>query len=228
MKPYIVAITGASGIVYGVRLLQVLAEQKMPVELVMSDTARIVAKEELGIELAGVKSGREICEMFGIAVRHLRGVHEGVPEEGTMDISEVDGVRLHDFKDFTAPIASGSYPTEAMVVVPCSMGTLGAIASGLSQNLIHRAADCTLKENRKLVLVPRETPLSAIHLENMLKLARLGVRIVPAMPAFYSGQKEIRELVDFVVGKTLDQLGIPHTLYPRWVGSFSKNVPGHA
>ena len=207
MKPYIVAITGASGFVYGVRLLQVLAEQKVPVELVMSDTARIVAKEELGIDLSGIKSGREVCEVLGL--------------NGT-------GIHFHDFKDFTAPIASGSYPVEAMIVIPCSMGTLGAIASGLSQNLIHRAADCTLKEGRKLVLVPRETPLSAIHLENMLKLARLGVRIVPAMPAFYSRQKEIRELVDFVVGKTIDQLGIPHALYPRWVGSFPKNIPGHA
>jgi 4-hydroxy-3-polyprenylbenzoate decarboxylase len=114
------------------------------------------------------------------------------------------------------------------------MGTLGAIASGLSQNLIHRAADCTIKEGRKLILVPRETPLSAIHLENMLKLSRLGVRIVPAMPAFYSGPpvkqdgarpfsrgglQSVQELIDFMVGKVMDQMGIPHALYPRWVGS---------
>jgi len=207
VKPYIVAITGASGILYGVRLLQTLAAQKIPVEFVISDTARIVAKEELGIDLSGIRNGREICERLG---------------------SDATTIHFHDFKDFSAPIASGSYPTEGMVVVPCSMGTLGAISSGLSQNLIHRAADCMIKEGRKLVLVPRETPLSAIHLENMLKLARLGVRIVPAMPAFYSGQKEIRELVDFVVGKILDQLGILHALYPRWVGSVSKDVPGHA
>ena len=186
MKPYIVAITGASGVIYGVRLVQVLAEQSIPVELVISDTATIVAREEMGIDLAGA-----------------------VPQKS---------VHLHDFKDFTAPIASGSYPVEGMVVIPCSMGTLGAIASGLSQNLIHRAADCTIKEGRKLVLVPRETPLSAIHLENMLKLSRLGVRIVPAMPAFYSGQQSVREIVDFMVGKVLDQMGISHTLFPRWVG----------
>ena len=105
-----------------------------------------------------------------------------------------------------------------MVIMPCSMGTLGAIASGVSQNLVHRAADCTLKEGRKLVLVPRETPLNAIHLENMLKLSRLGVSMVPAMPAFYSGAQSLGEMVDFMVGKVLDQLGIAHALYPRWIG----------
>lgn len=184
MKPYVVAITGASGVIYGVRLVEVLAEQRIPVELVVSDTAKIVMKEELGSE---IDLGKE-------------------------------GVSVHDFRDFTAPIASGSYPTAGMVIIPCSMGTLGAIASGLSQNLIHRAADCTIKEGRKLILVPRETPLSAIHLENMLKLARLGVKIVPPMPAFYSAQEKISDLVDFVVGKVLDQMGVPHALYPRWVG----------
>jgi len=186
LKPYIVAMTGASGAIYGVRLLEVLAEQKIPVELVISDTAKIVMKEEMGSEAKFPEASGLLC--------------------------------IHDFHDFTASIASGSYPTEGMVVIPCSMGTLGAIASGLSQNLIHRAADCTIKEGRKLILVPREMPLSAIHLENMLKLSRLGVRIVPPMPAFYAGQKSIQDLVDFVVGKILDQMGIPHMLYPRWVG----------
>ncbi|MFH0985757.1 MAG: flavin prenyltransferase UbiX [Candidatus Omnitrophota bacterium] len=217
MKPYIVAITGASGVLYGVRLVQVLRELAIPVELVISDTARIVAREEMGLELGGQTPFSKVEKV----------------EKGSDPF-----IHVHDFKDFTAPIASGSYPVEGMVVIPCSMGTLGAIASGLSQNLIHRAADCTIKEGRKLVLVPRETPLSAIHLENMLKLSRLGVRIVPAMPAFYSGlrrlepqvlasvpgaqgpgQQTIQELVDFLVGKVLDQFGISHALYPRWVGS---------
>jgi len=106
-----------------------------------------------------------------------------------------------------------------MIVAPCSMGTLGALASGMSMNLIHRAADCVIKEGRKLVLVPRETPLSAIHLENMLKLSRLGVRIVPAMPGFYAQAQSLIDIVDFMVGKILDQFEIPHTLYPRWTGS---------
>ena len=187
MKPYSVAITGASGVIYGLRLVEVLVDRKVPVELVVSDTARIVMKEEMGSEAR-------------------------LPEASRL-------VRIHDFHDFTAPIASGSYPIEGMVIVPCSMGTLGAVASGLSQNLIHRAADCAIKEGRKLILVPREMPLSAIHLENMLKLARLGVKIVPPMPAFYTSQENISDLVDFVVGKVLDQMDIPHALYPRWVGS---------
>lgn len=192
MKPYIVAMTGASGSVYGLRLVQALGEAGVSVEFVISDTAKIVMREELGSEAKFPEASRLL--------------------------------RVHDFRDFSAPIASGSYPVEGMVIIPCSMGTLGAIASGLSQNLIHRAADCTIKEDRKLILVPRETPLSAIHLENMLKLSRLGVRIVPAMPAFYSGQQSIQELVDFMVGKVLDQMGVPHALYPRWVGSMKQGL----
>lgn len=191
MKSFIVAITGASGVIYGIRLLEALTEQKISVELVISDTAKIVMKEELGGQ----------APFF-------------IEKKGPDPF-----ISMHDFHDFTAPIASGSYPAEGMVIVPCSMGTLGAIASGLSQNLIHRAADCTIKEGRKLILVPREMPLSAIHLENMLKLSRLGVKIVPPMPAFYSGQQKISDLVDFVVGKILDQMGVQHMLYPRWIGS---------
>lgn len=211
MKPYIVAITGASGVVYGLRLLEVLGEQKVPVELVISDTARVVMKEEL--RDCPLPAGRQavfegLSPLFDKGDRHPLRNAQGEPVP----------ITLHGFHDFTAPIASGSYPVEGMVIIPCSMGTLGAVASGLSQNLIHRAADCTIKEGRKLILVPRETPLSAIHLENMLKLSRLGVRIVPAMPAFYSGQQSVRELIDFLVGKVLDQMGIPHALYPRWVG----------
>ncbi len=199
MNPWIVAITGASGVQYGVRLVQILSEQKIPVHLVISENARTVIHEELGITLKSLTRLEKMVELFG----------EGI--QGT--------AQVFSSKDFTAPIASGSYPVSGMVVVPCSMGTLGAIASGLSQNLIHRAADCVLKEGRRLVLVPRETPLSAIHLENMLKLSKLGVRMVPAMPGFYSGVKTVEELIDFMVGKILDQMEIPHVLFPRWTGS---------
>jgi 4-hydroxy-3-polyprenylbenzoate decarboxylase len=171
-------------------------------------------KEELGIDDSQMSSPNALIGDLG----------NGFPLK-TCGNDKKETIHLHNFHDFTAPIASGSYPTEGMVVIPCSMGTLGAIASGLSQNLIHRAADCTIKEGRKLILVPRETPLSAIHLENMLKLARLGVRIVPAMPAFYSGQQSVQELIDFMVGKTLDQMGIPHALYPRWVGNLKNPHP---
>lgn len=207
MKPYIVAMTGASGAVYGVRLVRALSEAGVPVELVISDTAKIVLKEELGLDDSQMSSPNAL----------IGDLKNGFPPQ-TCGNDRKGNIHLHEFHDFTAPIASGSYPTEGMVVIPCSMGTLGAIASGLSQNLIHRAADCTIKEGRKLILVPRETPLSAIHLENMLKLSKLGVRIVPAMPAFYSGQQTVQELVDFMAGKVLDQMGIPHALYPRWIG----------
>lgn len=124
--------------------------------------------------------------------------------------------RLYDVNDFTAPFASGSFPCEGMVVVPCTMGTLGAIASGISQNLIHRAADVCLKERRRLILVPRETPLNQIHLENMLRLSRAGAIIVPAMPGFYHRPQSVAELVRFVVARILEQLGIPQDLLEPW------------
>lgn len=199
MKPVVVAFTGASGIVYGLRTVQVLTAQGYPVELIVSEAARLVLREETQHPAGAYTRTEDFKNIF--------------PEES------LKLLKVHSPKDFTASIASGSYPTSGMIVTPCSMGTLGAIASGLSQNLIHRAADCTIKEGRRLVLVPRETPLSAIHLENMLKLARLGVRIVPAMPAFYSGANGLDEMIDFMVGKTLDQLDVQHALYPRWTGS---------
>jgi len=198
MRPTIVAMTGASGAAYGVRVVQALAEAGKNVALVISEAARLVIREELGIQPASYSKPEALEVIFGPTVR------------GRLEV--------YSPKDFTAPIASGSYPTEAMVIVPCSMGTLGALASGLSQNLIHRAADCVLKEGRRLVIVPRETPLHAGHLENMLKLARLGARLVPAMPGFYAGVKTVDDLVDFMTGKILDQLEVAHSLYPRWTG----------
>jgi flavin prenyltransferase len=204
MKPYVVAITGASGVIYGVRLVQALTAMGQKVELIISDSGRLVIREEMGLALRSLTQTEDLLPLFGESIRGL--------------------LTAHSHKDFSAPVASGSYPTEGMVIIPCSMGTLGAIAGGISQNLVHRAADCMLKENRKLVIVPRETPLNAIHLENMLKLARIGARIVPAMPAFYSGAQDLNEIVDFMVGKVLDQLEISHTLYPRWTGITKKEV----
>lgn len=199
MKSVIVALTGASGICYGFRTAESLTALGHPVHLIVSESARLVIREETSFGSKSFTRPEDFKEIFSEKALSL--------------------IQVHNPKDFTAPVASGSYPVAGMIVTPCSMGTLGAIASGLSQNLIHRAADCVIKEGRRLVLVPRETPLSAIHLENMLKLARLGVRIVPAMPGFYSGAQTVEDMVDFVVGKTLDQLDIAHTLYPRWVGS---------
>lgn len=205
MKPYIVAMTGASGVAYGARLVQVLTEMNYPVEVVISDAAKLVIREEMGLTLKSFTRAEDLAPLFGEKTKGL--------------------VTAHAAKDFTAAIASGSYPVSGMVIVPCSMGTLAAVAHGLSQNLIHRAADCVIKEGRRLILVPRETPLSAIHLENMLKLARLGVRIVPAMPGFYSGVQNLNEVIDFMVGKILDQMDIPHALYPRWTGTLAPQNP---
>ena len=205
-KPWIIGMTGASGVVYGVRLVQALLDLDFPVALVISDSARLVLKEEMGF------------------TPHLRQASDLETIFGDRAAKQIE---LFSPKDFSAPIASGSYPTAGMVVIPCSMGSLGAIAGGLSGTLIHRAADCMIKEGRKLVLVPRETPFSAIHLENMLKLSRIGVKIVPAMPGFYAGAKRIEDLVDFMVGKVLDQLEISHCLYPRWVG-LTKNESKHS
>jgi len=198
MKPYIVAVTGASGVIYGIRLVQALIDMERDVALVVSEQARVVLQEEMGIASQDIVHPENLHRIFGSSASRY--------------------ITLYSPKDFTAPIASGSYPVEGMAVIPCTMGTLGAIACGTSQNLIHRAADCAIKEGRKLVLVPRETPLNSIHLENMLKLSRLGVSMVAAMPAFYSGEKSVEDMVNFMVGKVLDQLGIVHALYPRWTG----------
>lgn len=197
-RPWVVGITGASGVCYGVRLTRFLLSAGRPVILIVSEAARLVIREELGISLRGFSSKEDFVDLIG---------GDGL-----------DLLEIYSPRDFSAPVASGSYPTEGMVVIPCSAGTLGAIASGVSQHLIHRAADCTLKEGRPLILVPRETPLHAIHLENMLKLARLGVRIVPPIPGFYSGAQDLDGMVDFVIGKVLDQMNVPHALYARWTG----------
>jgi 4-hydroxy-3-polyprenylbenzoate decarboxylase len=174
----LVAITGASGTVYGVRLLEVLRKLGVETSCVVSDAARKLIKHEVG---------------------------------------EANILRdCYSEDDLEAPFSSGSYGLDAMVIVPCSMKTLSAIANGYSSSLITRSADVLIKENRKLILVPRETPLNAIHLENMLKLARLGVTILPAMPAYYHKPEKVSDLVDFIVGKILDSLGIENSLYKRW------------
>lgn len=198
MKPYVVGITGASGAIYGIRFVQVLAGLGQEVALVVSDAARLVIQEELGVTLASLTEKESFRAFFEPRV--------------------LERISLYSNKDFTTPIASGSYPTQGMVIIPCSAGTLGHVASGAVTNLIHRAAECALKEGRRLVVVPRETPLSAIQLENLLKLARAGAKVLPASPAFYSGAETIQDLVDFVVGKVLDSLEIPHAVYPRWTG----------
>ncbi|WMJ07406.1 flavin prenyltransferase UbiX [Nitrosomonas sp. sh817] len=191
------AFTGASGMPYGIRLLEVLLQQGKQVYLLYSKVAQIVAQQEM--ELALPSSAKE-TEAF------LRSRY-GVTNEQ---------LRVFGREEWFAPVASGSNPADAMVICPCTMGTLAAVAAGLSQNLIERSADVMLKENRPLIIVPRETPFSPIHLENMLKLARSGAVILPANPGFYHHPQTVQDLVDFVVARVLDHLHVNHDLMPRW------------
>ena len=191
------AFTGASGMPYGMRLLECLLEADVSVYLLVSSAAQIVAKQELDLTLPGRASELEALLTAQYAAR---------PGQ----------LRVFGREEWFAPVASGSNPADAMVVCPCTMGTLAAIAQGMSDNLIERAADVSIKEQRKLILVPRETPYSAIHLENMLKLARLGVVILPPNPGFYHHPQSIEDMVNFVVARILDQLHIPHQLMARW------------
>ena len=197
---FTVAITGASGSIYAQRTLVHLAASGVVerINLIMSEAARTVARVELGVDLAPSDRGG-INQWLGLS-EDLRLVH------------------LHRLDNVAARPASGSHPQEGMVIVPCSMGTLGAIASGAGTNLIHRAADVTLKESRRLVLVPRETPYNAIHLENMLRLSRAGVHIIPASPGFYHRPQTIEALVDHLVFRILDHLGVPHSRSTQWQG----------
>jgi 4-hydroxy-3-polyprenylbenzoate decarboxylase len=198
MKRHIaVAITGASGAVYGIRLIQELLAAGFRLSVLISSSGFTVLKEELGLDWCGDEEPVN---------RHLRAHFNAKPEN----------LVYYAENNFFSPLASGSAAPDAMVVAPCSMGTLARIAAGLSGNLLERAADVMLKEGRPLLLLPRETPLSAIHLENMLKLSRLGVRIIPPMPGFYGHPQTINDIVDFVVGKVLDQLGIEGNLFKRW------------
>jgi len=191
------ALSGASGMAYGLRLLECLIQAQLQVYLLVSQAAHIVAKQELGVTLPARASDLEKQLSMGMGAR--------------------DGqLRVFGREDWNAPVASGSNPADAMVVCPCSMGTLAAIAHGLSDNLIERAADVMLKENRKLILVPRETPFSTLHLENMLTLSRMNAVILPANPGFYHRPQSIEGVVDFIVARILDQLGIGHTLMARW------------
>jgi 4-hydroxy-3-polyprenylbenzoate decarboxylase len=194
-KRYIVALSGASGAVYGRRMLEVLASTGQEIHFTLSEAARQVIRHELSIDL-----------------EHAR------PEEIKRALVGAAGHRLHyhDVRNLGAPISSGSFVTAGMAIVPCSMGTIGRIASGVSMNLIDRAADVCLKERRRLIVVPRETPLSEIHLENMLRLTRAGAIVLPASPGFYSGVECVERLVDFVVGRALDHWGIEHDLTRRY------------
>lgn len=198
-KQLTLAMTGASGAAYGLRLMQRLALAGVRLHVLISEAARVVLDQEQDLLLPG-----EPEEQGLVLARHL-----GLNEEG---------IRCYALDDWFAPCASGSAGIRDMVVIPCSMGTLARIATGTSDNLIERAADVVLKERGRLVLVPRETPLSSIHLEHMLTLSRLGVHMIPAMPGFYHRPESIDELVDFVVDRVIDHLGLHDEGIRRWGG----------
>ena len=197
-KTVCLALTGASGMPYGLRLLECLLAAGCRVQLLYSQAAQIVARQEMDFELPS----RPADARTALLARF------------TLDRPE--NLLVYGREEWFAPVASGSNPPDAMIVCPCSMGTLAGIAQGLSDNLIERAADVVLKEGRKLVLVPRETPFSAIHLENMLRLNRAGAVILPPSPGFYHHPKSVQDIVDFVVARVLDQVGVSHTLMARW------------
>ena len=191
------ALSGASGMAYGLRLLECLLAADLDVNLLVSQAAHLVAKQELGVALPA-----RACDL----------------ENQLADSLDTrDGqLRVFGREDWNAPVASGSNPADAMVVCPCSMGTLAAIAHGMSDNLIERAADVMLKEQKQLILVPREAPFSTLHLENMLKLSRMNAVILPANPGFYHRPQSVEDIIDFIVARILDQLGIEHALMARW------------
>ncbi|MGM0564414.1 MAG: flavin prenyltransferase UbiX [Pseudomonadota bacterium] len=196
-KTISLAFTGASGAQYGLRLLEELLRQGHRVYLMMSKPAQVVIGMDTDLKLPG--RPREIQRFF----------------ESRYDC-QPGQLSVFDKEEWTAPVASGTGAADAMVICPCTSGTLGAIAAGISDNLIHRAADVALKERKPLLVVLRETPYSAIHLENMLKLTHAGATIMPSNPGFYTRPQSIDDLVDFMVGKILDQLGLEHDLVPRW------------
>jgi flavin prenyltransferase len=198
-RTFAVAITGASGAIYAMRTMAALLEKNCHLEVVISDYGKRLLHDELG-DKASVNRLREyLVETYGDAAK-----------QGTFD--------LLSNKDLGAAIASGSHDCEAMVIVPCSMKTLAGVAHGLSRNLVERAADVMLKEKRRLVIVPREAPMSLPQLKNMVLCAEAGAMILPAMPAFYQMPKTLDDLADFMAGKILAALGISHDLYPKWNG----------
>jgi len=194
--PMIVAMTGASGSIYGLKLVRSLVEANIPVIFMISPAARLVFEKELDLELPAQESDEFLQSLF------------------TDEIAK--HVELVRYRDIAASVASGSYKTRGMIICPASMNTLAEVANGIASNLISRSADVTIKEGRKLMIAPREMPFSSIHLENMLKLSKAGVCVMPPNPGFYHKPKKIDDLVDFVVGKMLDYFDVDHKLYKRW------------
>ena len=197
VQTVIIAMTGASGAAYTLRLLECCLEAKIQIQFITSQPGQVVLGMETDLKLTGApqKMRQQLADYFN---------------------SDPSLISVFAKDQWTAPVASGSSVADAMVVCPCTMGSLASIAAGTGENLIHRAADVVIKEQKKLILVPRETPFSSIHLENMLKLSNLGVVILPPNPGFYHGVTRVSDLVDFIVSRILDHLGIDNNISPRW------------
>jgi flavin prenyltransferase len=198
-RTFAVAITGASGAIYAMRTMAALLERECRLEVVVSDYGKRLLHDELGEKASVARLRDYLVETYG-------------------ESASKGSFTLLSNKDLGATLASGSHDCDAMVIVPCSMKTLAGVAHGLSRNLIERAADVMLKEKRRLVIVPRETPMSLPQLKNMVRCAEAGAMILPAMPAFYQMPKTLADLADFMAGKILSALGFRHDLYPRWDG----------
>lgn len=196
-KRITLAITGASGVQYALRLLQCLLQADYQVMVLVSRAAQVVINTETDLKLPGTPSEQE---------QYLSKLYSAEPDQ----------IKVFGREQWMTPVASGSGAPSQMIVCPCSTGSLSAIATGASNNLIERAADVALKERRQLILVPREAPYSEIHLEHMLKLTRMGAVVIPASPGFYNRPESVEDLIDFVVARILNQLGIEQTLMPRW------------
>lgn len=223
-RQFVVALTGASGAVYAVRLIEVLTAAGCDVHLTISSAGAMLLKQELGLNLdlehfdaaALLLGGAPKSDPKLQQIRALAGISSDASNVLSFSSGEPGEIYYYRADDLAARIASGSFRTQGMIVCPCSTGTLTTIASGASRNLIHRAAEVHLKERRKLILVPRETPLSLIHLDAMRRATEAGALILPAMPAFYHGVTTLQDLVDFLVGRICDHLDVDHELIPRW------------
>ncbi len=209
---YVVAVSGASGAAYGLTLIRELLCGGFDVDMLITKAGLLIMRQETGLKLE--EPGGIVAEVL----EKLKADSSGAPGAG------LKGRLTYTLPDeLVSPLASGSSLRRAMIICPCSMGSLARVATGISLNLIERAADCILKEGGRLVIVPRETPLSRIHLKNMLTLSEMGAVIVPAMPAFYQGPETVEDIINFVVGKILDTLGVENNLYKRWNGPETEN-----
>jgi 4-hydroxy-3-polyprenylbenzoate decarboxylase len=221
----VLAMTGASGMVYSLRLIEVLGAAGCDVHLVISPAAQAVLKQELDLSVdlenfnpaaLRIEQGTKLRDRKLQTIRAMAGISSDDSNVLAVGTGEPGKLIYYHYRDYLGAISSGSFLTDGMVICPCSSGTLSAIVHGTSANLIHRAAEVHLKERRKLILVPRETPLSLVVLENMKRAAEVGAILLPAMPAFYHGVKSVGDVVDFVVSRICDQLGIANALIQRW------------